>query len=64
MMCYRDRTWCPFWEECKDGQGCDRAMTDKVKADAEKWMKNAPICQYVDKPECYKGICKADKEIK
>ena len=53
MFCYKDMTFCPFWTDCKDGLECDSALTRKVKRDAEKWMKDAPICQYSEKPECF-----------
>ena len=54
MICYGDMTFCTFWKECKDGKECNRALTEKVEQDAEKWMKNAPICTFVEKPECFK----------
>jgi len=56
MLCYKDMTFCTFWKECKDNKKCGRALTDKIKEDAEKWMKNAPICAYVDKPDCFKKL--------
>ena len=58
-MCYRDMTFCTFWEKCKDNKKCGRALTDKIKEDADKWWGTkgeAPICTYVDKPECFKKI--------
>lgn len=54
MMCYRDMTFCGFWEDCKKAKTCRRALTNEIKEKAEKWMKNAPICQFVDKPDCWK----------
>jgi len=54
MMCYKDMTFCPYHEDCSTGEDCDRALTPKVIESAEKWMKNAPICQYADKPKCFK----------
>ena len=56
MMCYKDRTFCPFFDTCRYGNECDRALTENVKYDAEKWMKNAPICQFVEKPECWREV--------
>jgi hypothetical protein len=55
MICYRDRTFCPFYDECKHGETCPAALTPKVKEDAEKWWgkPDAPIAYYVDKPECF-----------
>lgn len=52
-ICFKDSCFCTFYEKCKKGKECDRALTPKVLEDAEKWMKNAPICQFVDKPECF-----------
>lgn len=58
MMCYRDRTFCSFNKECSAGDKCEIALTDKVKSDAEKWWgkPDAPICEFVDKPECFKSL--------
>ena len=53
MICYRDMTFCTFHLICKNGYTCERALTEKVKSDAEKWMKPAPICVYSEFPECY-----------
>ncbi len=56
MMCYRDRTFCPF-NGCSQFNDCDRALTDKVKEDANRWWgqseEDAPICQWTEKPQCY-----------
>lgn len=56
MICFRDMTFCPA-EECLSFESCPRALTDKVKADAEQWWgdSGAPICLYVNPPElpCY-----------
>ena len=55
MICYRDMTWCTFLD-CKDKK-CSRRYTDKVKAEAKAWWggKGAPICRFVNKPDCFKG---------
>ena len=52
MECYRDRTYCKFWEKCKKGLKCDRSATDKVYSDAKAF--GAPLCLFIDPPECYK----------
>ena len=52
MMCYRDMTFCTE-QTCKNFGPCPRSLTDKVKADAEKWMKNAPISMFGERPSCY-----------
>lgn len=54
MMCYRDMTFCTFYEDCKTASTCERPLTEQIKKDAEKWMKDAPISMYIDKPECWK----------
>ena len=59
MICYRDMTFCKFYDKCKFGDTCHRALTDKVFKEARKWAKDAfnmdtaPICQFINKPECY-----------
>ena len=55
MMCYRARTFCPFWKECKLGSECPRALTSEVKESAEQWWGSdeAPICTYATKPSCF-----------
>lgn len=55
MMCYRDRTFCQFYEECKVGDTCDRRLDDSVKDGAKKWWgsDDPPICTFVDKPICF-----------
>ena len=42
-----DKTWCPFYEDCRDP--CDRALTPEVRARAG----DMPICQYTQKPPCW-----------
>ncbi len=56
MMCFRDRTFCNFYNECADGSTCSRALTEKVLQDATKWWgsKDAPISMYIEKPKCFK----------
>jgi hypothetical protein len=54
MFCYKDRTFCPF-DKCSKFNTCKTALTEGVQKDAERWMKDPPICVYVDKPDCYKG---------
>ena len=57
MICYRDMTFCPFWEQCANGVGCHSALTPKVKEGARKWWEavsdSPPIAQYTDKPNCF-----------
>ena len=61
MLCYKDITFCPFWEECKDGSKCKIALTDEIYEAGIKWSKEVVetddvlICQLVNKPDCFKG---------
>jgi hypothetical protein len=55
MMCYRDKTFCPF-RECAKFSSCPDALTDAIIKDANRWwgVENAPIAQLAVKPDCYK----------
>ena len=57
MISYKDMTFCAH-DTCTKFQSCTRALTEQVLIDAQRWMKDAPIAQYVDKPNCYvKPVC-------
>lgn len=57
MLSYKDMTFCAY-TDCKffkyndPYKQCFRALTKKVIEDANKL--NLPICQFADKPECFK----------
>lgn len=55
MMGYRDMTFCPFWKECGVyiHDGCHRAMTPGEVKSADSY--GLPMCQFIEKPECFKG---------
>jgi hypothetical protein len=57
MLCYRDMTFCQFYKDCEEGDGCGRALTLEVMQAAERWWcsPDAPIAQYAQKPKCYRG---------
>jgi len=50
MLCYLDKTFC-IYSSCKHWDKCDRAATDKLKKEAEKF--GLPICYFASKPDCY-----------
>lgn len=52
-ICFRDMTFCNE-VNCKEFTNCRRALTEKVKEDANRWMKNAPISMFLGRPNCYK----------
>lgn len=49
MMCYRDRTYCPFHTTCANP--CERALTKQVEKDAER--ANLLVSMYASEPECH-----------
>lgn len=52
MICYKDRTFCPFWTECKHGDQCPRALTQIIKDQAIKI--GLPVMCFAEKPiDCY-----------
>lgn len=63
MICFRDRTFCRFYEDCEVAvQGmCDRPLTTEVELDAIEWWggDDAPIAEFSEKPQCHKPIQEA-----
>jgi hypothetical protein len=55
MMCFKAKTFCPFYVLCLNGYSCNKALTDQVKQDAVKWWgkDGAPISVYSSFPECF-----------
>jgi len=51
MICYKDRTYCPFFTLCKTGYECDRALTQLIKQEAKR--VNLPISIYKGYPDCF-----------
>lgn len=51
MMCYRDMTFCRYYNTCVEGDNCERAMTQEVIDDADR--HNMLISEFAEKPECY-----------
>lgn len=52
MLSFRDMTFCKYYNICKRGNYCSRALTDEVIESASK--SRLPICQFSEKPDCYK----------
>ena len=53
MLCYKDKTFCPFYGDCKHGHDCERAETPEVIVRADKI--GLPICSFADKPSCWEA---------
>lgn len=49
--CYLDKIFCPFWEQCKNGWSCDKAMTKEVRG--EMIRSDAPYASFFEKPSCF-----------
>ena len=55
MICYKDRTFCLLWPECKHGENCPAKFDKAEQEKAFAWWggKDAPVSFYSDKPECF-----------
>jgi len=51
MMCYKDMTFCSFYQDCIYKLSCKRRLTPEVKKDAQDF--GLPIMAYLDKPDCF-----------
>jgi len=49
MITYRDMTFCGFYRKCLTP--CDRSLTKEVLASAK--AERLPLCQFLEKPECF-----------
>lgn len=58
MLCYKDRTFCTFYKDCKNQEECVRPLTDKVRSEAMSWWgsDDPPIMVFTEKPDCHKKI--------
>jgi hypothetical protein len=52
MICYKDMTFCSFYQECKKGGQCNRAETPDVIYNAK--ASNLLICEFIEKPSCFR----------
>lgn len=51
MLCYKDMTFCSFYDRCKEGKNCFRALTPKVISKSKEI--HLPISQFVCAPKCF-----------
>lgn len=52
MICFRDRTFCPFYEDCAVAASCDRVLTQKDIDEASE--AGLSIGYYAEKPGCFR----------
>jgi len=50
VMCYKDRTFCPF-SKCEKFGTCDRALTEEVGKEAQRL--GLFISSWASEPDCY-----------
>lgn len=64
MIGFKDRTWCDFYQECKHGNYCNRALTPEVREAAANWWGSAgaPIAMFIRNPECFKDVYEVEKD--
>jgi hypothetical protein len=47
-----EKIYCKFYMKCMDGKICGNALTVKIRKELQSQVE--PLCQYNDKPECFK----------
>ncbi len=65
MICYKDKTFCPFYKNCKSGNNCIDALTPAVESAARRWWggDGAPISMEANKPQCFLNSCKPSTKL-
>lgn len=57
MLCYRDMTFCTYWEDCDDAPKCHRPLTEEVRTAADRWWGDEegspPIACFAQMPDCH-----------
>ena len=56
MICYRDKTYCPYYTDCTRGDSCHRALTSEVIEMAKSL--ELPVCQFAERPRCFEEVAK------
>lgn len=61
MMCFRDMTFCTYFQDCKNAGDCPRPLTDDVREAAQKWAYTigaeiVPIATWTEKPDCHEKV--------
>lgn len=54
MFCYKDMTFCQYYETCKSGVHCSRALTPEVKDGADEY--DLGISQFAEVPDCFSQL--------
>jgi len=52
MICYKDMAFCSYYEECKDGDSCERSLTEELIRDVNEFCPL--LCRFTKKPSCFK----------
>jgi hypothetical protein len=58
VLCFRDQTFCTFWENCAKAPECHRPLTPEVREKALKWWggEGYPISMFLNKPSCHEEV--------
>lgn len=51
MLCYRDRTFCPYYRECAKGSDCTAALTPEIEEAARR--SGLLLASFLERPECF-----------
>lgn len=54
MKCFRDTTYCRYYQHCRYGKVCNKALTQEIREEAMKYRFF--LCEYTIEPDCYKRI--------
>ena len=52
MLCYRDMTFCDYYDKCYKGEECFRALTPAVWAKSRE--HELEVSHFASPPECFK----------
>lgn len=58
MICYKDMTFCPFFEDCAKAKDCHRPLYEYHRVNAAEI--GLPITHYASKPDCHEKNHNAD----
>lgn len=62
MISYKEQIFCSFYENCRTGKNCPKALTPELWEKAKNWWtrngtenlnSTIPISQYANAPDCW-----------
>lgn len=61
MICFMDKTFCGYWQECASGKDCHRKLTETVCSTAD--LLDLAVVQYADRPDCFINLTRVGPPI-